>query len=445
MRAGVIEQWTRRPADRDRRRRAHAARGPRPPRHRAALRRASGHRIDFADLTGGRGITVYGQHEVVKDLDRARGSPPAAQILFEVEGRERRTISTASSRASASRTDGEAREHRLRLHRRLRRLPRHLPADASRRACSAFYERVYPFGWLGILAEAPPASEELIYAQPRARLRAAQHALDRASAGSTSSARPTRTSTEWPDERIWNELQPRLETGRGWRARPRARSLQKGVTAMRSFVAEPMQHGRLFLAGDAAHIVPPTGAKGMNLAVADVRVLSRALAGFYKAGTRRTFSTAIPQTCLRRVWRAQRFSWWMTSHAAPVRRRQRLRPPPAARRARLCDELARRGDDAWPRTTSACRWNDDAAARHPRSLRHPCLRLGALERLLPRRARGRGCIGPARLRLSFRAYAAELPRAEPYGSAPRKAAGHAPAAATCVSIGAARSRMRSRI
>ena len=178
------------------------------------------------------------------------------------------------------------------------------------------YEREYPFSWVGILVAAPPSSDELIYAYHDRGF--ALHSLR--------SPEITRlylqcdhndTIEQWPDERIWEELHARLATRDGWTLRE-GPILEKGITAMRSFVVEPMQYGRLFLAGDAAHIVPPTGAKGLNLAVADVRVLSAALTEWF-----RTKSTglldAYTTTCLRRVWRAQDFSSWMTTtlHRVP--------------------------------------------------------------------------------------------------------------------------------
>jgi p-hydroxybenzoate 3-monooxygenase len=175
----------------------------------------------------------------------------------------------------------------------------------------SFFERVYPFGWLGILAKAPPASEELIYSSHDrgfALLSMRSPELSRLYL----QCHPDEDLSEWPDERVWSELHRRLETtGPGWHL-TEGPVLQKGVTAMRSFVVEPMQHGRLYLAGDAAHIVPPTGAKGMNLALADVLVLSRALSAFFKAG-RTDLLESYSETCLRRIWKAQRFSWWMTS------------------------------------------------------------------------------------------------------------------------------------
>jgi p-hydroxybenzoate 3-monooxygenase len=265
-----------------------------------------GHRIDFKDLTG-RAITVYGQHEVVKDLIAAR-LQTNGQILFEVGQVSVHDFDASSPKIRYSK-GGEVHEIACDFiagcdgfHGVCRPT---IPEAALR-----IYERIYPFAWLGILAEAPPSSEELIYAYH-----------DRGFAlHSMRSARITRLYlqcspdedlAQWPDQRIWEELEVRLAGGDGWKLRQGA-ILQKGVTGMRSFVVEPMQYGRLYLAGDAAHIVPPTGAKGMNLAVADVRVLAHALSGFYT--TRRTdLLDLYSQTCLRRVWRVQRFSWWMTS------------------------------------------------------------------------------------------------------------------------------------
>ena len=171
------------------------------------------------------------------------------------------------------------------------------------------YEREYPFGWLGILAEVPPSSEELVYCYH-------DHGFALLSMRSPQIGRlylqckPDEDIAQWSDERIWQELQLRL-AAEGWKL-TEGPVLQKGVTGMRSFVVEPMQYGRLFLAGDSAHIVPPTGAKGLNLAVADVQVLARALTHFYKTGSQDLLNR-YSQTCLRRVWKVQRFSWWMTS------------------------------------------------------------------------------------------------------------------------------------
>jgi p-hydroxybenzoate 3-monooxygenase len=174
----------------------------------------------------------------------------------------------------------------------------------------AEYERRYPFGWFGILVEGPPSTEELIYA-----LHGRGFAL--VSTRSPEIQRlyfqcdPNDAVENWSDDRIWAEMHARLDTDDGWTVNE-GRIIQKNIVQMRSFVCEPMRHGRLFLAGDAAHIVPPTGAKGMNLAVADVSVLSNGLAEFYASGATDLLDR-YSETCLRRVWKASRFSWWMTS------------------------------------------------------------------------------------------------------------------------------------
>jgi p-hydroxybenzoate 3-monooxygenase len=175
-----------------------------------------------------------------------------------------------------------------------------MPEDVLR-----VYERVYPFAWLGILAEAAPISHELIYARHEEGFALATMRSPRISRLYLQCA-PDEDLDAWSDRRIWDGLHARLG------AVNEGPILQKGVTAMRSFVAEPMRHGRLFLAGDAAHIVPPTGAKGMNLAVADVRVLAAALGDFYR-GRGTTLMDRYSEICLRRIWKVQRFSWWMTA------------------------------------------------------------------------------------------------------------------------------------
>src|SRR5579872_1381253 len=265
------------------------------------------HRIDLAELTGGRMITVYGQNELIKDLTQAR-LDSGGSIFFETQDLTVHDIATATPRIHFQQ-DGEPMELQCDFI---------AGCDGSHGVCRpsvppgilSTYERTYPFAWLGILAEAPPACEELVYTHhPRG------FALF-----SMRSPRITRlylqcSSDEdlgnWPDNRIWAELEARLTTTDGW-APTAGPILQKGITPMRSFVVEPMQYGNLFLAGDAAHIVPPTGAKGLNLAVADVRALAAALADYYRSGTRERLDR-YSATCLRRVWLVQRFSWWMTS------------------------------------------------------------------------------------------------------------------------------------
>lgn len=264
------------------------------------------HRIDFRELTG-RAITVYGQSEVVKDLIQAR-LKAGGEPIFEVENVTLRSLdsSTPTVRYQKYGASGEivcdfiaGCDGRHGVSRRS------IPVEAV-----ANYERVYPVAWLGILAEASPPSKELIYANH-------DRGFALASMRSPTLSRlylqcdPAEQLEEWPDDRIREELQTRLQTDDGFRLND-GPIIQKNVTSMRSLVVEPMQYGRLFLAGDAAHVVPPTGAKGMNLAMADARILSLALADFYATG-RRELLDRYSQTCLRRVWHAQHFSYWMTS------------------------------------------------------------------------------------------------------------------------------------
>ena len=257
------------------------------------------HRIHFTELTGGRSITVYGQQEVVKDLIAARletGRP----LLFEAEA----LAVDADSAVVRYRHDGA--EHTLECDvvagcDGFHGVCREAIPDGVLRETS----REYPFGWLGILAEAAPSNEELIYAYHERGF--ALHSMRSPQLTRLYlQCRPDEPLEEWPDERIWEELRARLGLP-GWTLNE-GPIVEKGVTGMRSFVVEPMQHGRLYLAGDAAHIVPPTGAKGLNLAVADVRVLADAIAEGDASQLERYSETA-----LRRVWRAEHFSWWMTS------------------------------------------------------------------------------------------------------------------------------------
>ncbi len=263
------------------------------------------HRIDFRALTG-KHVRVYSQHKVVQDLIAVRLGDNG-QIVFEAADVAVHDLDTSAPRISFTQ-DGQAREIHCDViagcdgfHGICR--------DAIPPSHLTHYERDYPFAWLGILAEAAPASRELVYASH-----------DRGfSLLSTRSPTVSRLYLQcalqedlanWSDDRIWSELSIRL--GRDGFALNEGPIIQRGITAMRSFVVEPMQYGRMFLAGDAAHIVPPTGAKGLNLAAADVTVLTRALAAFYRTGSRDGLD-AYSATCLRRVWRAQRFSWWLTS------------------------------------------------------------------------------------------------------------------------------------
>jgi p-hydroxybenzoate 3-monooxygenase len=265
------------------------------------------HRIDLSELTGGQAVTVYSQHEVVKDLIAQR-TTDGGEILFEAE------------EASIHDFDGGTPSIRFRRNGADETVTCDFIAgcDGFHGICRpsipdgvlTVYERIYPFAWLGILAKARPASDELIYAHHDngfALLSMRTPEISRLYI----QVEPDEDMARWPDERIWEELQTRLAGGADWHLRD-GPVMSKGITAMRSFVVEPMQYGRLFLAGDAAHIVPPTGAKGMNLAVADVRVLARAIEHFYRTGSE-ILLRCYSELCLRRVWRAQRFSWWMTA------------------------------------------------------------------------------------------------------------------------------------
>ena len=262
-----------------------------------------GHRIDFAALTG-RAIMVYGQQEVVKDLierRRADGLP----LLFEVVD-----VAVDPDAPAVTYThDGDRRELRCRAI---------AGCDGFHGVCreaipgGVLTERTreYPFGWLGILAEVAPSTHEHIYAhhEPYFALQSLRSPqLSRLYV----QVDPHDDIGNWPDDRIWDELHTRLARDDGWTLKE-GPIVEKGITPMRSFLVEPMQHRRLYLAGDAAHIVPPTGAKGLNLAVADVRVLARALTTWLKTGDESGLD-AYSDACLSRVWRVQHFSWWMTS------------------------------------------------------------------------------------------------------------------------------------
>jgi p-hydroxybenzoate 3-monooxygenase len=266
-----------------------------------------GYRIDMTALTGGRSITVYGQQEVVRDLIRAR-IDAGGEIMFGVSDVGVADIDSNAPRVMFVR-DGKRIELVCDLI---------AGCDGFHGVCRpsipagvlSTFERTYPFAWLGILAAAPPTHDELIYAYH-------ERGFALYSMRSPEVTRlylqvaPDEDLDHWPDERIWEDLHARLETDDGWKL-AEGTITEKGITGMRSFVVEPMQYGRLFLAGDAAHIVPPTGAKGMNLALADVRVLAQAATAFFRTGQRELLD-AYSATCLKRVWRAEHFSWWMTS------------------------------------------------------------------------------------------------------------------------------------
>jgi p-hydroxybenzoate 3-monooxygenase len=265
-------------------------------------------RIDLAGLTEGRSIMVYAQHEVIKDLVKAR-LDAGAPIEFGVKDVTLQDLDTDAPKVRFRAVSGELREIACDyvagcdgFHGVSR------PTIPSRRRSE--FTRSYPFGWLGILVESPPSTDELIYAHH-------ERGFALVSTRSPEIQRlyvqcdPEDRIENWSDDRIWEELRARLATLDGWTL-TEGRIFQKGIVAMRSFVVEPMQYGRLFLAGDAAHIVPPTGAKGLNLAVADVRILARALKAHYQDG-RNDLLAQYSATALRRVWRAEHFSWWMTS------------------------------------------------------------------------------------------------------------------------------------
>ena len=267
------------------------------------------HRIDFAALTGGRAITLYPQHELLKDLVAARLAA-GGSIVFEAQAVALAGLDGAAPRIAYRDAGGATRE---------------LACDFVA-GCDGFHGvcrpaippgalvehlRDYPFGWLGMLVDAPRSTDELIYAHHErgfALVSTRSPTLQRLYL----QCAPDDPLDAWPAARIWEELHARLHTAEpGWRL-VEGRLHELAVIAMRSYVVEPMQWGRLYLAGDAAHIVPPTGAKGLNLAVSDVAELARALVDFYRRGQRERLD-GYSQTVLRRVWRAQHFASWMTS------------------------------------------------------------------------------------------------------------------------------------
>ncbi|MDB5962418.1 MAG: 4-hydroxybenzoate 3-monooxygenase [Massilia sp.] len=263
------------------------------------------HRIDLTGLTG-KAITVYPQHEVIIDLVAARQAA-GGQLLFGVRKVAVAGIDTDRPVVSFEHHDVEQKVEADFVigcdgfH----GISRPLIPAAERQV----HERIYPFGWFGVLVEAPPSSDELIYAQH-------QRGFVLISTRSPTVQRlyfqcdPHDRVENWSDDRIWAEFHTRMENGDGWKVKE-GRIFQKNIIGMRSFVSTPMQSGRLFLAGDSAHIVPPTGAKGMNLAIADVKLLSRALETFYKKNDT-VLLQSYTSDALKRVWRAEFFSWWMT-------------------------------------------------------------------------------------------------------------------------------------
>ncbi len=265
------------------------------------------HRIDFVDLTGGKAVTVYGQTEVTRDLMDARDAVGAKTVyeaenvsLHDFDGSRPRVRWTQGGVAHELACDfiagcdgyhGVSRQS--------------VPASAIRN-----YERVYPFGWLGVLSETPPVSHELIYANhERGFALCSMRSLTRSRYYIQCPL--TEKVEDWSDQRFFDELRRRLDAEAA-ETMVTGPSIEKSIAPLRSFVAEPMRFGRLFLAGDAAHIVPPTGAKGLNLAASDVRYLSRALIEHYAERSDAGID-GYSQKCLQRIWKAERFSWWMTS------------------------------------------------------------------------------------------------------------------------------------
>jgi p-hydroxybenzoate 3-monooxygenase len=271
------------------------------------------HHLDFKDLTDGRSVTIWAQTEIVKDLIKARLAA-GAHLEFEVTGTQ--VTDPNSNNPTLKYTDREGREHEVScdviagcdgFHGICRES---IPPDLVSVA-----ERGYPYSWLGILASVAPSTDELIYSRHENGF--ALHSMRSPHVGRLYLQVPADEDIAgWPDDRIWAELQRRFALP-GWDLKE-GPIAEKAISPMRSFVASPMRYGRLFLAGDAAHIVPPTGAKGLNLAIADVTVLARALVSLFKHGNWDQ-ADAYSDACLRRVWRATHFSWWMTSmlHVEP--------------------------------------------------------------------------------------------------------------------------------
>jgi p-hydroxybenzoate 3-monooxygenase len=257
------------------------------------------HHVPLAQLADGRSIVIYGQTELVKDLIAARlesGLPLQFETAVESVDPEAGVIRHAGGELECDVVAGCDGFHGV-------------CRESVPDGVLQVFEREYPFAWLGILAQVAPSSDELVYAHHArgfALLSLRSPELSRYYV----QCDPADEADDWPDERVWDELRARTALD-GWTLEE-GPVLEKGVTPMRSFVAEPMQYGRLFLVGDAAHIVPPTGAKGLNLAVADARTLADALVDWYADGSRERLD-AYSDACLRRAWRAEHFSYWMTS------------------------------------------------------------------------------------------------------------------------------------
>ncbi|HEY0422486.1 MAG TPA: 4-hydroxybenzoate 3-monooxygenase [Rhodopila sp.] len=267
------------------------------------------HHVDIQGLTDGKQVVVYPQHEVLKDLIAGRLAD-GGEIIFGVGGAAIRDIDTDHPAIDFHR-DGAGRSDTIQCDYVVGADGFHGPGrQAIPPVHRTEYQKIYPFAWLGILTRAPLSWPELIYTNQ-------DEGFALLSTRSPDVQRmyiqcdPSDDIANWSDERIWDQLHARLGTDDGW-SLTEGPIVQKGIIPLRSFVCEPMQYGRLFIAGDAAHIVPPTGAKGLNLAVADVLVLSQALEAKYRHG-RQELLDRYSATCLRRVWKAERFSWYMTT------------------------------------------------------------------------------------------------------------------------------------
>ena len=363
-----------------------------------------GHRIALSELTGGRAITIYGQQEVVKDLIEARVAS-GLPLYFEV--------SDVSVDPSTPRSGSRTKAHSTRWSATWSRAATASTASAGPRSPPlTVYEREYPFGWLGILAECEPSSEELIYAHH-------ERGFALASMRSPTVTRmylqcePGEDVANWSDQAIWNELDHRfgMSVNRG-------DVFEKSVTPMRSFVVEPMQHQRLYLAGDAAHIVPPTGAKGLNTAMADVYLLAHGIEAFYGGGDSRL--DAYSSRALERVWRVQHFSWWMTSMLHRFQGDDDFQLKLQQSQLRYTVYFAARPPRS-PRTTWGCRSSRSRASRARRRLPLdlevgepqdgvPAACISRSSRASLRRARGRSCPRPSTSTTSRRSGHTRRPR-----------------------------------
>ena len=265
-------------------------------------------RIDLAGLTGGKAVKIYAQHDVIKDLVKVR-LDTGGDIRFEAKDVSAYDLDDDAPKIRYRDLDGAVHEIECDFI---------AGCDGTHGVCRPsvpagrleVYERLYPFGWFGILCKAPPSSGELIYAMhERGFVLVSTRSPDIQRMYFQCS--PTEKVADWSEDRIWAEFRARLATRDGWEPKE-GEIFSKTVIGMRSLVVEPMRYGRLFLAGDSAHVVPPTGAKGLNLAASDAQILARALAAYYQTGEGGLLER-YSETALRRVWKATRFSWWMTS------------------------------------------------------------------------------------------------------------------------------------